>query len=61
MNYLSDLTRLGVTSAFNLIWTSLSEGNTKHPESVVVSGLDIHMCLNQSQPPPDYVSDLVSC
>lgn len=51
--YLSNLTRLSIASALDLIWTPLGEGNTKHAQCVIVSSLDINMSFNKSLPLPN--------
>ena len=53
---LSDLTHLGVLGVgglLELVLSALGQGKDKEPQQVSVSGLDVHVGLNQSVPLPD--------
>jgi hypothetical protein len=60
---LSDLTHLGmlgIGGLFQLVLSTLGQSKDKKPQEVAVSGLDVHVGLNQSVPLSDDASQPVS-
>lgn len=60
-NNLSNLARLSIAGPLDLVRTSLSEANAKHPQCVIICRLDINMGFNQSLPFPHQGPQLISC
>ncbi|GIM03205.1 hypothetical protein Vretimale_8005, partial [Volvox reticuliferus] len=58
---LADLRALGVAGALNLALPLLCERDAEHAQGVAISGLHVHMRLNQCLPLADQRTKLVRC